>query len=560
MATNLAFCNICELRHLSNLSTHWCPECEQSLCPECKEHHGIAKLLRNHKLISIEDYKKLPPFITELRQSCQEHNENYQLYCPTHETCICYKCIKLHGKCGAVPLDDVLKDVKTSEMYKDLDQSMTDLLENIKEIKNDRQVNISDIETEKEKQLEEIIQMRLLVNNHFDELEKRLKLDIEETVKQTTEKIRKTIVLVHETEQKISKNIGDLNDIRSYASELQTFFGMKEMQKRITENEKSMQSLLDDGLLQQMVLKSAVNTNINKCLSEIKVFGTMEILTKQEMVSLRKRKNKQAQLLAVQKPKSIQDITLNRVQSLTSDGGGAIRGCYVTPENHLLLTHHARSKLSLMDFHGSCLSSISIENSDAYDVACLDDNNVAVTTGNSSCGGINIIHLPSRKRMKFIQLPGNSSSIASNNEKMFCVVQNMGIYQIDKKDYKTLIFIKGKLPFESFVVTSEDKIYYSNDTCSVICTNKSGEPLWTFNYKSVMVHPRGGAFDKYGNLYITGESSDNVVVLSSDGKFHREILMESDGLRLPSAIFFYKDENRLIVSSGYTNILIFKIS
>ncbi|XP_052087745.1 E3 ubiquitin/ISG15 ligase TRIM25-like [Mytilus californianus] len=394
MATNSTFCNICELRHLSNMSTSWCPECEQCLCSECKEHHGIAKILRNHKLIPIEDYKKLPPFISELRQSCQEHNENYQLYCPSHEICICYKCIKCHGKCGAVPLDDMLKDIKTSEMYKDLEQIMTDMLENIREIKNDRH-NISDIETEKEKQLEEIRQMRLLVNNHLDKLEEKLKIEIEETVRKTTEKIRKTIVLVHETEQKISKNIADLNDIQSYASDLQTFLGMKEMQTRISENEKSMQSLLDDDLLQQRVIKSAVDTNIGNCLSELKVFGSVEILTKQERLSLRKRKNKQAQLLAVQKQQSIQDITLNQVQTMTSNGG-TIRGCCVTTENHLLLTLHSQRKLSLMDFHGSCLVTIPIEIGDSYDVTFLDDNhNVAVTSGKYDIlHGINIIHLP----------------------------------------------------------------------------------------------------------------------------------------------------------------------
>ncbi|XP_071135646.1 uncharacterized protein [Mytilus edulis] len=561
MATNSVYCNICELRHLSNLSTHWCPECEQSLCPECKEHHGVVKIVRNHKLIPIEYYKKLPPFLSELRQSCQEHNENYQLYCPTHETCICYKCIKLHGKCEAVPLDDMLNDIKTSEMYKDLEQTMIDMLENIKEIKHDRQVNISDIETEKKKQLEEISQMRLLVNNHFDKLEKELKLEVEETVIQTTEKIRQTILFVKETEQKISKNIADLNDIRSYASELQTFLGMKEMQNRVTENEKSMQSLLDDGLLQQMVLKSAVDTSIGNCLSEIKVFGSVEILTKQERLSQRKRKHKQAQLLAVQKQKFIQDITLNQIQAMTTTNGGAIRGCCATPDNHLLLTHHSKSKLSLMDFHGSCLASFSIGYGDSYGVSFLDNHNVAVTSGQVDVfHGINIIHLPSRKKVDFIELPGNPFSIASTSEKIYCVVKYMGIYQINKNDHKISTFVKGNFSSCSFVATNEENIYYSNDKSCIISTSYSGETLWEFKHEKILHGPRGAAFDNYGNLYITGEKLSNVVVLSSDGKQHREILTRSDGLNYPSAIFFDKDENRLIVSSGNTNILIFNVS
>ncbi|XP_052087771.1 uncharacterized protein LOC127724719 [Mytilus californianus] len=332
------------------------------------------------------------------------------------------------------------------------------------------------------------------------------------------------------------------------------------MHSKISENEKSMQSLLDNGLLQQILVKSAVDTHIGNYLTELKVFGSVEILTKQERLLLRNRKNKQAQLLAVQKPLSIQDITLKRIKTLTSSNGGVIRGFCVTSDKHLLLTHYSESKLSLLDVHGSCLASIPMKYSDSYDVICLDNDNVLVTSGNSNYCGINIIHLPTRKRVKFIKLPGKPYSIASTGEMMFCVVENMGIYQINKKDYTISNFVRGNLPYQSFVAIYEDKIYFSNDTSFVICTNHSRETLWKLNYESILNQPRGATFDHNGNLYITGEYTCNVVVLTNDGKQHREILTSSDCLNYPSAIFFDRDKNRLIVSNGNEKLFVFKVS
>ncbi|CAC5367923.1 unnamed protein product [Mytilus coruscus] len=180
-----------------------------------------------------------------------------------------------------------------------------------------------------------------------------------------------------------------------------------------------MQSLLDDGLLQLMLIQFAVDTNIGNCSSEIKMFISIEILTKQERLSHRKRKNKQAHLLAIQKQIPIQDITLNRLQTLTTSNGDIVRGCCVTPENHLVLTHSSESKISLADFHGSCIASISIEYGDSNDVTCLENPDVVVPSGHSDNCGLDIIIFPSRKRAKFIQLPGRPYCLASTDEKMF---------------------------------------------------------------------------------------------------------------------------------------------
>ncbi|CAC5399681.1 unnamed protein product [Mytilus coruscus] len=151
MATNTSVCAICDLRHVTSRSIHWCPDCEEALCTECSEHHGLSRGTRNHKTILISQYQSLPTFVTDIQQFCIYHNEKYQQYCMKHECPICYKCIKEHGKCTEViSLEDVISEVKSSELLRDLEQSLEVVPENIKRIREDREDNVKSIQNSKE--------------------------------------------------------------------------------------------------------------------------------------------------------------------------------------------------------------------------------------------------------------------------------------------------------------------------------------------------------------------------------------------------------------------------
>ncbi|CAG2226597.1 unnamed protein product [Mytilus edulis] len=79
MATNTSICGICSLRQITQTSNHWCPQCEEALCDECRDHHKLLKkVTRSHVPILISDYNSIPPFITDIEESCVYHNEQYQ--------------------------------------------------------------------------------------------------------------------------------------------------------------------------------------------------------------------------------------------------------------------------------------------------------------------------------------------------------------------------------------------------------------------------------------------------------------------------------------------------
>ena len=62
-------CGICEAQHITQYADKWCPECDEGLCSECENYHNISKASRNHAVISIENYHKLPSSISEIDKS-----------------------------------------------------------------------------------------------------------------------------------------------------------------------------------------------------------------------------------------------------------------------------------------------------------------------------------------------------------------------------------------------------------------------------------------------------------------------------------------------------------
>ena len=116
MTSSPSTCSICDVRHISNPSAVWCPECDQGLCIDCTQHHSLSNSSRNHSTIPISEYQKLPSFVLEIREFCNEHNERFILYCKEHVCICCRMCmVENHCECKDVTIpENVVKNVKTS--------------------------------------------------------------------------------------------------------------------------------------------------------------------------------------------------------------------------------------------------------------------------------------------------------------------------------------------------------------------------------------------------------------------------------------------------------------
>ena len=84
MATATETCGVCELRHITKPPIIWCSD-DEGLCTEWQEHHSLSKETRNHIVIPITEYTKLPADVIMISQNCSKHDKKYQTYYQKHE-------------------------------------------------------------------------------------------------------------------------------------------------------------------------------------------------------------------------------------------------------------------------------------------------------------------------------------------------------------------------------------------------------------------------------------------------------------------------------------------
>ncbi|CAC5399692.1 unnamed protein product [Mytilus coruscus] len=570
MAANTSVCAVCDLKDITVSSLYWCPDCEEALCSDCNQHHNLSKATRGHKIIPISQYQSLPTFVTDIQQFCIYHNEKFQQYCTEHECPICYKCIKEHGKCDEVVLlDDVVSEVKSSELFRDLDQSMLDVFENIKRIREDREINNKSIQTQKKEIIMKIDKTKTQINQHLDILKENVIKDLEQVCLSHNNNIKKIISSLkgQETEMKLCSK--EIEILRKYASDLQTFLGMRDIQSKVNDSEKRLKSMIENKSLDNVDIQLSIDDRLQDILTLVQKFGAISIKeSPSAKTNLVKKKTIQAQILIPDRLQSITTISVDLKMKFDTTCQKPW-GCSMTQAGGFLFTdnHCSNEKLVILNAKSQTDYTIQLSNSyTVFDAERLNENIVAVTTGEAPevgqfSSGISFIDLSKRKVIKFIDLPGDPYGITFDGKSLICCVEEKELHVISCTDYSLTTIPNTFSPWYSYVSTYADKIFYTHPYINkVYCSLIDGTSVWVFNDEEALQMPRGISVDDKGNVFVVGESSCNVLVISPDGKQYKEILNDKNGLSNPFAVFFDKTRKQLLVLNKPSVAHLYKIS
>ncbi|CAC5399688.1 unnamed protein product [Mytilus coruscus] len=452
-ATNTSVCAICDLRHVTSRSMHWCPECEEALCTKCSEHHSLSKETRSHKTIPISQYQALPNFVTDIQQFCLYHNGKYQQYCMKHECPICYKCIKEHGKCTEVfPLEDVISGVKSSELLRDLEQSLEDVLENIKRIREDREANVKSIQTQKKKITMEIDNIKTQINQRLDKLKDSVIKELEQIYNDYNGRIQSIISSIKDQQHEIEHCSTDFENITKFASDLQTFLGMREIQSKVTDNESRLKSLIENKSLENVDMQLTIDDKIQDFLKLMEKFGSIIIRESPSIcTNISSKKTRQAQILAPHRMQLINNISVEFHQKL----------------NTMSDYDNYNEKLVAINANGKNEFTFKLSNPySAYDLELINDNIVAVRTGEAyelgQYTGISVVDLTKRKVIKFIELPGVPYGIKHDGTSLICCVKDKDLHVISCTDY-SITSISNTVSLRlSRIAIYVDRIFYTS--------------------------------------------------------------------------------------------------
>ncbi|CAG2232754.1 unnamed protein product [Mytilus edulis] len=312
------YCTLCNDDGTSTEAVRWCIECEVFLCTDCEKHHKKSRSSKAHNTMSTKDYHNLPKFMQEISSQCRDHKKKYELYCSFHACPCCVTCITdKHKKCQEMkPLSDILKQVKSSASVQLFEKDLNDVKENLEEIIKylNRRINTSTIQ--KTKAAEQVRSMRKSIDDFLDKLEQEILDDLDSKQSKLKSKMDTLQQQLKTQANQMSQLQSEFSKMTQYATELQMYVGLREIEKTTSEAAKYLEDLKSGGQLDEVNLELTISSELQSILKDVKSFGDIHINTSPFTLQLKAGRKDQAQYLVHTTP-TIEQIKPSLLRHLT---------------------------------------------------------------------------------------------------------------------------------------------------------------------------------------------------------------------------------------------------
>ncbi|CAG2189754.1 unnamed protein product [Mytilus edulis] len=273
------FCTLCKEDNVTTDAVTWCTECEVFLCVECEKHHTRSRTSKDHKTISAENYHELPSFIKATSNLCKVHDKKFELYCSFHACACCVHCTTdKHQSCQTMkPLSEILKQVKSSAAVPLLEQDLKDLKENFEEIIEYMRNRISTNAKQKTEAIQKIRSMRKSIDDCLNQLEQQLLKDLEIQSSILKSEMETRLHKVDKRAKQILKLQNEFSNMTKYATELQTYVGLKEIEKVTSQEKNYIDDLKRSTDLNERNLHLTTSSDLDFILLDVKSFGEIKV-------------------------------------------------------------------------------------------------------------------------------------------------------------------------------------------------------------------------------------------------------------------------------------------
>jgi len=439
------------------------------------------------------------------------------------------------------------------------------MIENIGKIRQNRGTNSSSIKEQKRIIENEIQELRTKINTHLDRLQENLMTELDEAEKQVTDKTHELLVSLNEKHKELTEYQTNIVNMKKYASDLQTFIAVKQIEKEAEAQDTCLQSLVNSDSLNQTKLSYKINTGLKNITTSIQRFAEVVVESKPcEMIFVR-RKDKQAQMMVAELPPpiSVENIQLNLKRKINIKGTH-ITGCCLPPDGRMVVTCYRTNTVRFINKEGVELFHIGVDKTGSctYDTVYIKDNNsVAVSSGSGVNRCITLIDIKSQEVMTTISMDTKIFGMAVRGRTIYYCAGSKGLKMLNLSDQSVSAIINSNMAYVNYVATSGDKLYYTNcNTQTVTCCDLHGTTQWQFKDERVLRDPCGISVDNDGNVYVVGYTSSNVMVISPDGQRHRQLLSSKNGLSAPYVLDHDKSTNRLLVVNLSRTAFLFDVT
>ncbi|CAC5401299.1 unnamed protein product [Mytilus coruscus] len=359
---------------------------------------------------------------------------------------------------------------------------------NISRIRENRESNIKTIKDKKTQIIEDVRRLKKKINLHLDKLQEDFMKQLDKVKAECCEKIESTVSSLSDQDKEIVQCNAEIENMQKYASDLQAFLGMRDIQNTITKNE-SIHSLVQNKNVEKVVLDCSINAKIQDFITNVKKLGSIMVeRCSSETIELVRKKDRQAQILVTEENLSVNNIKLNFKRKLKTSCVET-RGCCVTEKCGYLFTDYKfhGEKLVAVNSNGKTEYTIKLISYSSFDLVCIDDNTVAVSTGHSyEKDGVLIIDLTTRKVKRFIELSDSPYGITFDGESLICCCTGNGICRISCTDFNCTNIPNTSVSPLTYIVAHDDRIFYTAPSENTVSCLNRRKLVWEFKNESVL--------------------------------------------------------------------------
>jgi hypothetical protein len=460
-------------------------------------------------------------------------------------------CIKDdHRHCQELrPILEVTENAKASTAIVHIERDLEDIDAAFEKMKSDITNNITEIDQQKRKFFSDISDMRKSFNDHLDKIEKQTVEEMVSVEKKLQVQLKNVLVSMEAKRTDFDHIRQDVNKVKKYASDLQTFIGVNEMTSVVDGEVKKQKGALNYDLYE---LKLDFSSELESFVKDVSKFGVVYATENHCSTSLVKESELQAQIPQDSKlgvtPQLTRKTTVNF--QIQVKGRVGIAGCDILPDGKLLFVEQENKRLLMFSNNGNYEKEIVQFSGLPYEVSYTGENIVAVT-------------IYDKHKVVFVNVFTNTIiNTVDIHHACFgtdfilnrLAIRTIGLYtssHIEYLDLKGNVIDRVNIPggrSSTRISLRDDTIKCTDWKANTIdCYTLTGQHIWAFKDENVLREPLGIALDKNGNVYVAGNKTNNVVVLSPDGKNCRAILTKRDGLNKPYSLRINIDRSELLV-------------
>lgn len=536
------FCKPCSRSGRSSVAVKHCHDCEETLCSDCFQVHDTFKPLLTHR---ITDLGGTSAHALMRSKFCTEHpGSKMEFYCTAHACLCCKSCIgDGHSSCGKVkPIDVASKGVKKSAEFEDFVKSIAFMKKTVYKLKEKTHQNEEELRDNKAKIIKRIRKFKLNVLKHIDRIEIELMTEVDSVFSSIISNVENEVYIIDQQAEHINEMCNQYEYLEKNGSESDLFVVLNSNAKNIAKN-------LEDL---KVALMSRAQTEVSfrksNLISEINSLGTITVDSINEEGFYINETGFTADTVSKRRQNYVPTRFKLDKTFMVSENNAEIEitGIGVTRNDRLILCNKLSAKLMIYSSKIQYLSELALAGK-PWDITVLPDSDEAwVSIPERSC--IQHVDADSMNVDPPIKVPKcYGITLVEDN----IALGRWGEVVIINKEggrIKQLEFGKGIVHSLSSGINGTIYCCEGEDGMFRCVRLLDGKVLFTYNSEDFR-WPVNMATDVQDNIYLLGMKSHNLHRLLPKGKFHKEMLTESDELNFPRCIAFNKNYSKLYISN-----------